>query len=89
MKPLREGLRTTWPFAVLAGAYIGLLVVGGDWRPSHGLLAGLALLTGLALGASTVREACEGEIQAARERATQAELERWESLKQGLKKERV
>lgn len=89
MKPLMHGLRTTWPFALLAGAYIGLLVVGGDWRPSHALLAGLALLTGIALGASTVREACEEEIQAARQRATEAQLERWELMKQGLRKERV
>lgn len=89
MKPLKEGLRTTWPFALLAGAYIGLLVVGGDWRLSHGLLAGLALLGGVALGASTMREACEGEIQAARERATQAELERWEAMKTSLRRERI
>lgn len=88
MKSLREGLLTTWPFALLGAAYVGMLVVSGDWRFSHGLLAGLCVLGGCALGAATVRAGCEDALDAARQRATQAELERWEALKSGLRRER-
>lgn len=88
MQSLKDGLLTAWPFALLGAAYTALLVINGDWRFSHGLLAGLCVLGGCVLGAATVRAGCEDEIRAACDRATAAELERWEALKSGLRRER-
>lgn len=84
MSAIKEGLRTVWPFALLGLAYTGLLVVSGDWKFSHGLLAGLWFLTGAALGAATIRAACEDQLESSRKRIVEAELARWEALKSAL-----